>query len=197
MKPIVLNTHKFSHGVLQVDFSLIYPFDECMSVSKVKFSEFIDGDYTDIDGDQIDVVRKSSSYDADAKKQRSAKYIVQLNSNENHLVKATVYIDHSKAKKVTLPCCMQVDTETDMWLYEEFFVDLTAYETSFVSSISLKCDNCEVPAGNVTSLLNIFAVEAVVDSHDPKMEYIYSKIACGKTVNVAPKRLTTKCNCNG
>ena len=198
MQRVVHNKSIFSNGVLQLDLYLIRQFAESgINIDHVKFYEFTNGQYRLLDDDEVEVITQQSGFDPDTNRPTPAQYYVYLNPNENHLVIAIIYVDPTMDNNATadMPCCAQLDG--NFWIFEEFFVDLTIYEKQLVSSINLKCNNCDVPLDNVNSLLKLFAIQAAVESHDPSLELIYSKIACGKRITQAPDRITKSCNCNG
>lgn len=193
MAHIVQNTHKFNNGVLTVDFFMIAPYnDGSLTVADVEFEEF------DLDSGKYVSLEEECVEKIDV--QDASRYVVTLyENNTNHLLKAIVWIDPETIGD-SGPCCVNVEEKNGKryWVYEAYFVDMFAYEKSILESINLGCaDNCDVPMDLINKLLRLFAVQAAVDSRDPKMEKIFSKIACGKTVNVSHSTLSRKCNCNG
>lgn len=199
MAHIVQNKHMFNNSVLTVDFFLIEPYSDCISISKVDFEEFNSntGTYEAIDETLLEEIPN----ELDPKD--NSRWVITLNdSTINHLVKATVWLDPSELKghADNPPCCVHVE-EIDgvrYWVYESFFVDMSVYERNLLNSINLGCeDNCDVPIDTINKLLRLFAVHAAVDSNSPQLEMIFSKIGCGKASTIISKSFSRNCNCNG
>lgn len=200
---VVLNTHTFNNGFLEVEFKIQdYYADSGITIDHVVFEEFDTtngGEYVNIDDGTTATVEQSGYHYS----------VIYRNRGENHLVKCTIYVDPTPAgigcPQLDLPCCAVMDCITDAngnetcyWVFEEYFVDLYAYEKSILDSINLGCeDNCNVPISMINSLLKLFTVKAAVDVHSPQMEMIYSKIGCNQSTNMVNTSFTRNCNCNG
>lgn len=197
MSKVVFNRHTFNNGVLTVMFNVSSFYNEVISINSVEFQELRNGEYEDLsegDGDIIERITPSSVSDPS-----DITYVViPSNKNDNHLIRAIVYLDVSSDPVGNdLPCCMSRD-ENGSWIAEEYFLDMSKYEREILSSIRLGCeDNCKVPNTLVNSLLKLFTVQAAVDSHSPQMEMIYNKIACGNNIKRNYITFSRNCNCNG
>lgn len=195
MNKILISKNQFSHDILQVQLSLVYPYDEC-KIQDVKFFEYdiTTGEYDEVPEDSVSCLQKHRP-DRD----EPALYYVNLtsvNGSQNHLIKAIIKI---KPDGNMQPCCIEIVQEGDemYWLDTEYFIDLTVYEKTMLDSLNLKCNECDVPLGNINSLLKLFALKSAVVSQSPLLESLFSKIACGRTTNVVNPAAHHKCNCNG
>ena len=205
MERPILTRNTFSRGVLDVEFSLqLFQADEGnLLIDKVDFLEFEDGVYSYLDqtGDVRDDVQCLQEYKYEYGVQYPARFIVNCNRNakdSDHLVKAEIYVK-SKDGGVPQMCCgVQRKIGDITYLYfEMWFVDLTAYQRKLISSINLQCTECDIALGQLRDILNMNVVKAAVEAQSPEIEYIYSKIVCGKTINMITTRSNRGCNCNG
>ena len=203
MEKAILDKHTFSHSVLTVEMYVQNMYAEVgVLIDHVDFYELEGDEYTLIEEDRNDpnsnVVRLQENTYNEEEGQHPIRYIVncaqtQNGYNSNHLVKACIYV--KKTDGVPTMCCGV--SKGDFFYFERWFVDLTQYQKALVGSINLRCNDCNVPMGTINKMLKMFAVQAAVESQDPMLEYIYSKIACGTKTAQVHQHINRECNCNG
>lgn len=203
MVKTVISKHTFSQGILQVQYSLLEHFYP-QTISKVNFYEFNrqTGEYDYISNEDGNVITVQANYWDGDNKQVPAVYCVnvQQQHNEDHLIKAVIYVEYNQSTyNEYTPCCAVTEhdyqTGKDFWVFEEWYVDLSVYEKTLLDSIQLKCTDCDVPMDTINGLLKLFAVRAAAESASPQLETLFSKLTCGK--NFKHIRNFKKCNCNG
>lgn len=190
MNKLITTKHTFTNRVLQVEINVIPQHQNSVVLKSVLFEEYDteDGTYSNcvVNGpyaEQVECEENAIQHVA----------ILQFPDNIDRLVRCKITLGQI-APLDDPPCCAEI--EDGNIIYYEYFVDLTTYEHQMLSSIKLKCDDCNVPLATVNGLLKLFAVRAAAESNDPILERIFSRLTCG--VHYATPQVShTNCNCNG
>ena len=107
-----------------------------------------------------------------------------------------VYSDSNTPLNALDICCADVDGNQYL-VIDGYAADLSQYEKNILSSIKLKCNDCEVPMDLINKILKLFTVRAAIDSRSPYLEMIFSKLMCNRRYNHIINSVSRNCNCNG
>lgn len=190
MNKLITTKYTFNNRVLQVEINVMPEYQGQIVLKSVLFEEY------DTDDGEYNTCIVASPYDdvvefTNDPTQHVA--VLQFPDDVDRIVRCKIALRPIVALQ-NPPCCAEM--EGDNIIYYEYFVDMTAYERTMLSSINLKCNDCDVPLATVNGLLKLFAVRAAAESHDPSLERIFSKLTCGSHY-ATPHVSHTNCNCNG